>query len=135
MSYLFEKVAYVRGLADGLEIDQTTKEGKLLTQIIDVLDDFASAFDELDTDLGELEDYVEAMDDDLADLEEELLGIEYDAFDCPKCGELVLVDQDIDEGECCFELTCPDCGETFDVVDDTCECDCDCEPAKAEVKE
>ena len=33
-----EKVAYLKGLAEGLALDTDTKEGKLLTAIIDVLD-------------------------------------------------------------------------------------------------
>ena len=33
-----EKVAYLKGLADGLDLDQeTSKEGKLIAKIIDVL--------------------------------------------------------------------------------------------------
>jgi len=141
MSNLLEKVSYLKGLADGMEVEQNSKEGKLLVQIIDLLDDFAAAFDELDTDLEELEeyvedvdedladleDYVESIDEDLADLEDEIemeLGLEeYDEFECPNCGELVFVDQDWDEDEdCCIELTCPECGEDF-VVSDACCCE------------
>ena len=34
-----EKVAYLKGLAEGMEIDKETKEGKLLNVIIDILED------------------------------------------------------------------------------------------------
>jgi len=139
MSYLLEKVSYVKGLAEGMEVESNSKEGKLLVHIIDLLDDFANAFDELDTDLEELEeyvedvdedladleDYVESVDEDLADLEDEVemeLGLDdYDEFQCPHCGEIVFVDQDEDD-ECCVELTCPECGEDF-VVSEMCCCD------------
>mgnify|MGYP000736459654 FL=1 len=33
-----EKVAYLKGLAEGLALDSDTKEGKLIAAIIDVLD-------------------------------------------------------------------------------------------------
>ena len=33
-----EKVAYLKGLAEGLQLDGETKEGKVLLAIIDVLD-------------------------------------------------------------------------------------------------
>ena len=34
-----EKAAYIKGLVDGLELDGTTKEGKVLAAIIDLLGD------------------------------------------------------------------------------------------------
>ena len=36
-----EKVAYLKGLADGLGLDAESKEGKVLLAMIDVLDDIA----------------------------------------------------------------------------------------------
>ena len=36
-----EKVAYLKGLAEGMELDTEKKEGKLLAAIIDVLDDLS----------------------------------------------------------------------------------------------
>ena len=36
-----EKVAYLKGLAEGMELDTGKKEGKLLSAIIDVLEDIA----------------------------------------------------------------------------------------------
>ena len=36
-----EKVAYLKGLAEGLKLDEETKEGKLIAAIIDVLDAMA----------------------------------------------------------------------------------------------
>ena len=36
-----EKVAYLKGLAEGMELDTEKKVGKLLSAIIDVLDDIA----------------------------------------------------------------------------------------------
>ncbi len=34
-----EKIAYIKGLAEGLSIDDNTKEGKILNAIIDLLGD------------------------------------------------------------------------------------------------
>lgn len=39
MDYLLKRVSYLQGLADGFEIDENSKEGKLLLEIIDVLSD------------------------------------------------------------------------------------------------
>jgi hypothetical protein len=41
MDTIKEKVSYIRGLTDGLEINNSTKEGKVIKAIIDVLEDIA----------------------------------------------------------------------------------------------
>ena len=37
---LSEKAAYIQGLADGLDLDETTKEGKLIAALIDLVNLF-----------------------------------------------------------------------------------------------
>ena len=63
---LKEKAAYLKGLADGLELDKATKEGKLIAALIDLTQELCSAVEMLDTDmdevveeLGELREYIE----------------------------------------------------------------------------
>ena len=43
-----EKVAYLKGLAEGLALDTESKEGKLIAAIIDVLDDMSGKFEDLE---------------------------------------------------------------------------------------
>ncbi|GAB6108861.1 CD1247 N-terminal domain-containing protein [Fusibacter bizertensis] len=137
MSYMHEKVAYLQGLAEGMEISSDSKEGKLLLQIIEVLEDFAdevdSVYDELD-DLNdavvELDDYLETIDEDLATLEDDVYELDDDDFEddededfeeveCPDCGESFFVDGNlIDKGE---DVECPNCGVIIEFTD---ECDC-----------
>jgi len=45
MSELTEKIAYLRGLADGMNLDKETNEGKLISEIIDVLGDMGADVD------------------------------------------------------------------------------------------
>ena len=47
MKYIREKVAFIEGLVEGLELDLTTKEGKVLDRIIDVLGDMTDALEGL----------------------------------------------------------------------------------------
>ena len=49
-----EKVAYLKGLAEGMELDTEKKEGKLLAAIIDVLDDIALEIADMKADQEEL---------------------------------------------------------------------------------
>ena len=75
-----EKVAYLKGLADGLGIKDSTNEGKLMLAVIDVL---------------------EAMADDIEAVDEQ----EYEVT-CPKCGETITVyEEDLDFGS----IRCPKC--------------------------
>ena len=46
-----EKVAYLKGLAEGLNLDTESKEGKLIAAIIDVLDDMAEKFADVEDEL------------------------------------------------------------------------------------
>jgi hypothetical protein len=82
MDYLYEKVAYLNGLIDGMELDESTKEGKALIVIAEILEDIVEALEELDEDQAEMEEYVELMDEDLSNVEDELFGeFDIDDFD------------------------------------------------------
>lgn len=138
MSYMYERVAFLKGLAEGMEIDPSTKEGKLLLQIIDVLEEFAGEveevyeeLDEINEAIFELDEYVEAIDEDLSDLEDDVFDLEddYEEVECPDCGESIFVESSIiDKSE---EVECPHCGLIIEFTDE-CECgeeDCNCDKA------
>ena len=64
-----EKVAYLKGLADGLDLDQeTSKEGKLIAKIIDVLEDVLCRGGP-GSRSGSPADGMESMAEDLSDVE------------------------------------------------------------------
>ena len=56
MSKMSEKVAYLKGLAEGLGVNGDTEQGKLMLAMIDVLDAFADECKELDEKIEELEE-------------------------------------------------------------------------------
>lgn len=109
MKYLYERVSYLRGLADGLQIDEDTKEGKLFLQIVDVMEEFSDAINELAEAHDELDEYVECIDEDLAEVEEEVFDDYY--YD----------DYDYDEGEDFIEVECPNCEHTVFVEEEVIE--------------
>jgi hypothetical protein len=74
MDYLYEKVAYLNGLIDGMEMDKSTKEGKAISVIAEILEDIIETIDDMDEEQAEMEEYVELMDDDLSILEEDVFG-------------------------------------------------------------
>ena len=126
-----EKVAYLKGLAEGLAVDANTPEGKLFNAIIDVLEDIAldledinenaydlaEEIDEISADLAEVEDivyedYDEDEDEDDEDFDDE--DFEYDGemydVECPYCNAEITVDGDVLE---CGAMKCPECGDVF----------------------
>jgi len=137
MEFLYEKVAYLKGLADGLDIEETTKEGKLLVKIIDILEDFADAIVEIDEDADEMAEYVEAMDEDLTNIEEDLYedldeeeddedddeDIEFVEVECPNCSEEVYIDEDL-LYEDDIDVVCPRCNEKIELVEEVDGCCC-----------
>ena len=123
---ILEKVAYMKGLAEGLGLDTKSKEGKLLTVMMDILDDIALELRDLSDGQGELEEALDAVSDDLSDVEGYLYEMdgEYEEEDdeededgevyattCPNCEEEIFFDETIlaDGG-----VECPNCGEKLD---------------------
>ncbi len=74
MDYLYEKIAYLKGLAEGIELDGDTKESKLYSALIDVIEEMADIIGDLDEEQVEVNEYLELMDEDLSTVEEELFG-------------------------------------------------------------
>ena len=105
-----EKVAYLKGLAEGLALDTESKEGKLIAAIIDVLDDMSGKFEDLEDELCDVEDGLDAVSDDLCEVEEALYELEDDDDE---------YDEDEDDDEEYFEIRCPNCGDKleFDLSD------------------
>lgn len=128
-----EKVAYLKGLLEGLGVEADSKEGKIWKAVMDVLSDVALSVEDLEATVQEMGEQVDTIDEDLDALETEY----YDDCDC--CD---------DDCDCCddefYEVTCPQCNECFDVDEDTLldggvdcpacgehlefdiDCDCDC---------
>ena len=147
-----EKAAYLKGLLEGMNYDTESNEGKLFAAIIDLLGDISDAvielddenamvndlLDELDEDLGNVEDIVynvnkceccdeddeDDFDDDFDDFDDdeeddddedddedsdELIG--FKAVECPHCGEDVYIDNAFTDKS----LVCPHCFETIDL--------------------
>ena len=105
-----EKVAYLKGLAEGMELDTGKKEGKLLAAIIDVLEDIALELVDMQEAQEELGDGLDAVSDDLEDVEDLLFGDD-EAEDDDGEDEYEL--DDLGEDEDCYATTCPTCEETI----------------------
>ena len=144
---LTEKIAYIKGLAEGLSLDETKPEVKVINAIIDLLDDITYDVQDMEELYDELSGQVDEIDQDLADVEDEVFGEDDDDDDyydddfddednpfyevtCSSCGEKINVSEDVLlEGE----INCPNCGELLEFdfsglfTEDEEFCDSDCE--------
>lgn len=137
MSKSKEKLAYLQGLAEGLNLDKNTKEGKLFTAIIDLLDEMIEDMEDIEDQQEELSEYIEAIDQDLGDLESEVYGeddypdededeewdeeCDYVEVECPECHETVRFDCSILADDDVIEITCPNCDHVVYVNDEELE--------------
>ena len=115
-----EKVAYLKGLAEGLDLDtMKSKEGKLISVMIGILEELAMSVEDLEENALNLGEEIDVLSDDLADVESEVFDEDDDMEDydddwfeveCPTCGADILVD---DASLADGEVECPSCGTRY----------------------
>lgn len=135
-----EKVAYLKGLAEGLDIDtQKSKESKLISVMIGILEEMGMSIEDMEENIEAMGEEIDAISDDLSDVEEVIFEDDDDESDdgdndffeteCPNCGESLVIDESVlEEGV----IQCPACKEKFALdLSDDCQCGedggCSCE--------
>lgn len=103
---LMEKVAYLKGMVDMAEFDPASKETKVLRALIDAVDEMAQTVAELVEANSQMCEVIESLDEDLTEVENDLYGEDEEDYDD---------DEDEDDEEDIYEVTCPSCGEVFEV--------------------
>lgn len=144
---LTERISYIKGLAEGLNLDESKPEVKVINAIVELLDDMAYSVNDLEELYDDLSAQVDEIDQDLADVESDVYDDECDCCDCEDeedeenpfyevtcgaCGQKINVSEDVLlEGE----IECPNCGELLEFdfsdlfdedgcCDDGCTCGC-----------
>lgn len=134
---LTDKMAYLCGMVDGMELDLTSsKEGKVLGKILDVMQEMTAYIVDLQTQVDELTDTCDLLDQDLGDLEDIVFDEDDDEYDdeyddyydededdevqyetvCPTCKNTIVLSKSIlDKGE----MPCPCCGQKLEFGDVT----------------
>ena len=126
---LSNKAAYLQGLVDGLGVDESTKEGKIIKAMSALLAEMAEALEGMDEDLSRAYDQINDLSDELEDLEADLYE---DEDDDEEDGDEDEDDEDDDDdeedaddandddiaSEPFYEVACPNCGETVYVSED-----------------
>ncbi|MDO4730831.1 MAG: hypothetical protein Q4B14_01695 [Clostridia bacterium] len=128
---LLSKAAYLKGLADGLKLDEDKKEQKVLLAVIDLFQEIAEKVDSLDEKAVAVEKELDMLDEAINDMGEfiyeqsEDMDFCSDDCDCdcdccgdeacvicPTCGKCVeLSEEQLKDGS----LACPECGEELEL--------------------
>ena len=139
-----ENAAYLKGLAEGMNISDSSNEGKLILKMLDVISEMAEKINVLEILNEDLYDYMEEMAKDLVSLEDDFYledeeeeyenysdlnddeefsmddALEYYEVECPTCSEKICFTDEID----IENLRCPACGEPVGEIELSCgECD------------
>ena len=139
-----ENAAYLKGLAEGLKLDESTNEGKLIVKMLDLIEEMADKISVLESANEELYTYMEGMAEDLVNLENdfyendeatedysdlnedyedgEYVDEEYYEIECPTCGEKICFTEEFDLDN----FFCPACENKIDDIELIDDCDgCD----------
>ena len=131
-----EKVAYLKGLAEGLNLDtEKSKEGKLISVMIGILEEIGLSIEDLEENTQALGEEIDVLSDDLSDVEDVVFDEDEDEdeddedydddwfeVECPTCEEPLVID---DKALAGGMIQCPNCHDKFalDLSDDTVEAD------------
>jgi hypothetical protein len=126
MNYLRERVAYLKGLVEGMQMSELTNEGKLLRAIIDVMDDIALAIEDLESIQEQQSEQIDELQEDLCEIESIIFDFrtdpEYsneddydiDEHEYLECG--LQCDGQCDE-ECEHEIYMVECPYCFSIIE------------------
>ena len=132
---LSERAAYLKGLSEGLDLDKSKPEGKLIDAMLELIYDMAGEISSIEDDIELLNEENDEINEMLSELDED--DDDYEDFEdyddepegyevhCPECDFHFIVDEDtLIEGE----INCPSCGSPiefdFSALGDYCDGDC-----------
>ena len=141
-----ENAAYLKGLAEGMNIDKESNEGKLIVKMLDVISEMSERINTLEILNEDLYEYMEQMAEDIVAIEDDLYlededdldeyedysdlndddddfsfddEEEYYEVECPSCGEKICFTEELDTEN----MVCPACGNKIGAIE---FCDGDC---------
>ena len=120
-----EKVAYLRGMLEGMKFDADSDMGKIVLKLIDIVDDLAHDLTDAEERADVMADYIDELDHDLGEVEEYVYGVDCDCccdddddddlyeLECPNCGDKIYITEDMLNGS----IECPNCNTKIDDIE------------------
>lgn len=113
MSEVMEKLAYLKGVTEGVGLESEKKDTKVIKNIIGLLEELSYSVNEMESNYAHLQKQVLEIEEDLSDIEDMV----YDDDDCCDCDDCDC-DYDEDEDGAIYEVTCPGCNTTINLDED-----------------
>jgi len=131
---LSEKAAYLKGLMDGLKLDQEKPEGQMIAEIVALLGDLTKRVHDIEETTIAISDELDEIEEDLDAIEDYILDEEDEEYyDEDEDDDYYDEDEDEDEDDTCccgfgygdeettiYEVKCV-CGEVIDFDEETLE--------------
>lgn len=127
---LSNKAAYIKGLIDGLKIDDSTPEGKVIIAMAELLEEMSGTVEDIAAEVDETVDVIDGLHEDLSDLEDVVFSDYEDTYDndedydddepldeelyecvCPTCGDTICLSEELIANG---SIDCPNCGESLE---------------------
>lgn len=120
-----EKVAYLRGMLEGMKFDADSDMGKIVLKLIDIVDNLAHDLTDAEERADVMADYIDELDHDLGEVEEYVYGDDCDCccdddddddlyeLECPNCGDKIYITEDMLNGS----IECPNCNTKIDDIE------------------
>lgn len=124
-----EKVAYLRGMLEGMKFDADSDMGKIVLKLIDIVDDLAHDLTDAEERADVMADYIDELDHDLGEVEEYVYGDDCDCCDDDDC-DCCCDDDDDDD---LYELECPNCGDKIYITEDMLNGSIECPNCKTKI--
>lgn len=127
------KAAYIRGLMAGMDFDASSKNGRIIAAMMELLEEMAAQVTEHDNALDQVYEELEILDEDLDEIVADIYDVDAEDEDeededaeddedmevetlyevtCPKCGTAVTVDEETLLSQ---DVKCPECGAAFEI--------------------
>ena len=119
MSEVSKKVAYLKGMAEGMDLGEDTLQNRLILRMLEALEEISEELEAIEARQDEAEQYIDELDSDLGDVEEFLFADEDEEEDDCCCGHHHHhFDEDEDEDD--EEYDEEDDGEGIDFIEYEC---------------
>ena len=118
MSEVSKKVAYLKGMAEGMDLNEDTLQNRLILLMLEALEEISEELEAIEARQDEAEQYIDELDSDLGDVEEFLFADEDEEDEDCCCGHHHHhFDEDEEEDE---EYDEEDDGEGIDFIEYEC---------------
>lgn len=128
MRDISERVSYLQGLSEGLNLGDNNPQGKIINGILSVMHNIYEEINDLQEELNMYKEYTESLDDNFAELEKRLEinpeEIRKVNFECDNCGAKLSFNLSLAPDEDVIEIICPECNEIIYINDSAFDHDC-----------